>query len=293
MRDKIFPTSLDGKSLQRHACKTQATKFSYTDIDNSVGKSVWSSSIVTTSELVESSELPSIQEGAIKVANQSAENASTYSESMDVGKVSIPDAAPEIPPSVDEPLGKVSIPDAAPDIPASVDEPLSLSTESIDGVKSSAGDVFSKVTDSINELVNKGESTLRGTLDSIYSSVGNAIKGTNDAIDIASSKVFSNVNQMGETAGDRYTNITSDIKGAATKAAITGVDVLRQTIVVLEDSLIKGASFIVYSYSSAKQALPPEFRDRLDFSEEKTAEILKPVGVVFQQVILFANLVGY
>ncbi|XP_056161426.1 uncharacterized protein LOC115689722 isoform X2 [Syzygium oleosum] len=275
-RDKIFPASLDGKSLQRHACRTQATKLSYTDIDNGVGKSVWGSSIVTTGEpydvesrhlrFVESSELPSIQEGVMESTDQPAENASTFLESMDVEKVSTPDVAP--------------------DIPASVDEPFSLSTDLVDGVKSSAGDIFSQVTGSINELVNKGESTLRSTLDSIYSSVGTAIKGANDAIDNTSSKVFSNVNQMGEAAGDRYTNITSDLKGAATKAAITGVDVLRQTIVVLEDSLTKGASFIVNSYSSTKQMLPPEFRERLNFSEEKTAEILKPVGVAFQQVYM-------
>ncbi|KAF8041522.1 hypothetical protein BT93_A0199 [Corymbia citriodora subsp. variegata] len=274
LRDKIFPASLDGKSLQRHACRTQATEFSYIDVDNGIGKSVWSSSMVTTSEphaveswrlrFVESSELPSIQEGMMEFTDQPAENASTALESIDVGKGSIPDVAP--------------------DIPASVDEPLSISTDSIDSVTSSAEDSFSKVTDSINELVNKGENTLRSTLNSIYSSVETAIKGANDAIDNASSKVFSNVNQVGEAAGDRYTNITTDFKGAATKAAITGVNVLRQTIVVLEDSLAKGASFIVYSYSSTKQSLPPEFRDRLNFSEEKTVEILKPVGVAFQQV---------
>lgn len=274
LRDKIFPASLDGKSLQRHACRAQATKFSYSDIDSGIGRSFSSSSIVTTSEpqeeeswrlrFVESSELPSVQEGVMEFTDQSAENASTFSESMDAGKVSIPDVAP--------------------DIPASVNEPLSLSTDLIDSGKSSAEDIISKVTDSINELVNKGESTLRSTLDSIYSSVGTAIKGANDVIDNASSKVFSNGNQIGEAAGDRYTNITSDLKGAATKAAITGVDVLRQTIVVVEDSLTKGASFIVYSYSSAKQSLPPEFRDGLNFSEEKTAEILTPVGVAFQQV---------
>lgn len=282
-RDKIFPASLDGKSLQRHACRTQATKLSYTDIDNGVGKSVWGPSIVTTSEpydvesrhlrFVEGSELPSIQEGVMESTDQPAENASTFLESMDVEKVLTPEVAP--------------------DIPASVDEPFSPSTDSVDSVKSRAGDIFSQVTGSINELVNKGESTLRSTLDSIYSSVGTAIKGANDAIDNTSSKVFSNVHQMGEAAGDRYTNITSDLKGAATKAAITGVDVLRQTIVVLEDSLTKGASFIVNSYSSTKQMLPPEFRERLNFSEEKTAAILKPVGVAFQQVILFAKLVGY
>ncbi|XP_030527894.1 calcium sensing receptor, chloroplastic isoform X2 [Rhodamnia argentea] len=276
LRDKVFPASLDGKSLQRHACRTQATQLSYVDIDNGVGKSVWSSSIATTREpyegeswhlrFVESSELPSIQEGGIEFTDQPAENASTVLESMDVGKVSFPDVAP--------------------DIAVSVDEPLSLSTNSIGGVKSSAEDIFSKVTDSINELVNKGESTLRSSLDSIYSSVGTAIKGANDAIDNASTKVFTNANQMGEAAGDRYTNITSDLKVAATKAAIAGVDVLRQTIVVLEDSLTKGASFIVYSYSSAKQSLPPDFRDRLNFSEEKTMEILKPVGVAFQQVYM-------
>ncbi|KAL3752753.1 hypothetical protein ACJRO7_000189 [Eucalyptus globulus] len=274
LRDKIFPASLDGKSLQRHACRAQATKFSYSDIDSGIGRSFSSSSIVTTSEpqeeeswhlrFVESSELPSVQEGVMEFTDQSAENASTFSESMDAGKVSITDVAP--------------------DIPASVNEPLSLSTDLIDGGKSSAVDIISKVTDSINELVNKGESTLRSTLDSIYSSVGTAIKGANDVIDNASSKVFSNGNQIGEAAGDRYTNITSGLKGAATKAAITGVDVLRQTIVVVEDSLTKGASFIVYSYSSAKQSLPPEFRDGLNFSEEKTAEILTPVGVAFQQV---------
>jgi hypothetical protein len=47
---------------------------------------------------------------------------------------------------------------------------------------------------------------------------------------------------------------------------------------------VKGASFVVYSYGSAKELLPPEIRGALNLSEERATKILRPIGATFQQV---------
>jgi hypothetical protein len=52
----------------------------------------------------------------------------------------------------------------------------------------------------------------------------------------------------------------------------------------VEESIAKGASFVVYSYGSAKELLPPEIRGALNLSEERATKILRPIGATFQQV---------
>ena len=59
---------------------------------------------------------------------------------------------------------------------------------------------------------------------------------------------------------------------------------VRVAIVAVEESIAKGASFVVYSYGPAKDFLPPEIRSALNLSEERVTEILRPIGATFQKV---------
>jgi hypothetical protein len=74
------------------------------------------------------------------------------------------------------------------------------------------------------------------------------------------------------------------LREATQKATGTSVDVLRVAIVAVEESIAKGASFVVYSYGPANDLLPPEIRGALNLSEERATKILRPIGATFQQV---------
>jgi len=80
------------------------------------------------------------------------------------------------------------------------------------------------------------------------------------------------------------TSFSSGLREATQKATGTSVDVLRVAIAAVEESIAKGASFVVYSYGSAKDLLPPKIRGALNLSEERVTEILRPIGVTFQLV---------
>ncbi|KAL9377954.1 hypothetical protein Peur_029289 [Populus x canadensis] len=89
-------------------------------------------------------------------------------------------------------------------------------------------------------------------------------EGALEAVNGALSKVFSTFDQTGELVGDRLTSFSSGLREATQKATSTSVDVLRVAIVPVEESLAKGASFVVYFYGLAKDLLPPEIRGALN-----------------------------
>ncbi|KAL5574764.1 hypothetical protein UlMin_016463 [Ulmus minor] len=163
---------------------------------------------------------------------------------------------------------------------------LDVPTESLSSVKSSFEEFFAGVNRTFGDSVNKGENALKSSLETISSSVSDIIKSANEAVDGAVGKTFSTFDQTGELAGDRLTNASGNLKETTSKVAVVAVDVLRGTIVAVEDSLTKGTSFVIYSYQSAKELLPPEIRDALNLSEEKATEILSPAKIAFQKVYL-------
>ncbi|KAJ6951995.1 hypothetical protein NC653_041227 [Populus alba x Populus x berolinensis] len=55
---------------------------------------------------------------------------------------------------------------------------------------------------------------------------------------------------------------------------------------LVEESIAKRASFVVYFYGPAKDFLPPEIRSALNLSEERVTEILRLIGATFQQVYI-------
>ncbi|PON83300.1 Rhodanese-like domain containing protein [Trema orientale] len=76
---------------------------------------------------------------------------------------------------------------------------------------------------------------------------------------------------------------SSGLKESTSGAA---VDVLRRTIVGVEDALTNGTSFVLYAYQAAKELFPTEIRDALNSSEERATEILRPANIAFQKVYI-------
>ncbi|XP_031391537.1 uncharacterized protein LOC116203765 isoform X2 [Punica granatum] len=274
MMDSMFLGSSSGKILNKVTFRTQATGFSAVDINTSIDRSVLNSSVKPTNEphgmekvhlrFLQISEVPVTEEGSVDFTEQSVDSVTAL-------------------PDLIEAEGTTTI-DVTPDPSTLTSEPQFTDSSSSSELKTSVQDIISGINDSLSASVEKGQSTLNNLLDSVNSSIASVSKGANEAIENATGRLSSSVDQMGESASYKLTNISSDLKGAASKAGAIGVDVLRGTIVAFEDSLAKGASLVVSSHSSAKEFLPPEIKDTLDLSEAKTAEILKPVGVLTQQV---------
>ncbi|WJX33331.1 hypothetical protein P8452_21547 [Trifolium repens] len=156
--------------------------------------------------------------------------------------------------------------------------------ESLDATKASVGDLVSGVNESFNAAVNKGEDVLRSSLDTATSFVDSIVKNATTSADNAFSKVFSSVDQTGDLASKKITSVSSGINGVTSKAPALVIDVLRRTVVVVESSLSKGASYVVYLYGSAKEVLPAEIRDSVNVYEGKATQILRPVGSATQQI---------
>ena len=98
---------------------------------------------------------------------------------------------------------------------------------------------------------------MQSSLDTISSSIISIKEGASEAVDGAMSKGFSTFDQIGELASNRLTSFSSGLREATKKATGISVDVLRGAIVAVEESIAKGASFVVYSYGPAKNLLPP------------------------------------
>ncbi|KAK2443182.1 calcium sensing receptor, chloroplastic [Trifolium repens] len=158
--------------------------------------------------------------------------------------------------------------------------------ESLDATKASVGDLVSGVNESFNAAVNKGEDVLRSSLDTATSFVDSIVKNATTSADNAFSKVFSSVDQTGDLASKKITSVSSGINGVTSKAPALVIDVLRRTVVVVESSLSKGASYVVYLYGSAKEVLPAEIRDSVNVYEGKATQILRPVGSATQQIYM-------
>ncbi|XP_030492077.2 uncharacterized protein LOC115708047 [Cannabis sativa] len=171
--------------------------------------------------------------------------------------------------------------------------PIDLAPEPLlSGLPSASLDVkgfeefANEVSQTFSDSINKGENALKSSLETFNSSISSIIQGANDAVDSAFGKAFSSFDQTGELAGDKLTNLSSGLKETTGRAAVVAVDVLRSTIVAVENALANGTSFAVSSYQSAKESFPPEVRDTLNLSEERATEILTPAKIAFQKVYI-------
>lgn len=155
----------------------------------------------------------------------------------------------------------------------------------IQGTKASVGDLVSGINDSFSASINKGENAFRSSVDTVTDFVDSVVKNATTSADNAFSKAFSAVDQTGGLANNKITGFSTEINGVTSKAPGLVIDVLRRSIVAVENSLSTGASYIVYLYGSAKEFLPAEIRDTVGVYEDKVTQFLRPVGSGTQQVM--------
>lgn len=216
---------------------------------------------------VESSSLLTTDEGLMDLTDKSTDNASTLFRPVE----------PET----------ISATDLTQGNSTSVSDSLDINNDQLASVKPSIEDLIDGVSKSFSASVDKGENALKSSLDSITSSISSVVERVNEAVDNAVSGIFSTVDQTGQLGATKLTNFSSDFKEATSKGSVIAVDVLRRTIVVVEDSLANGASFAVNSYQSSKAFLPPDISAALNLSEKRAAEFLGPAKAAFEQVSLF------
>lgn len=286
--------------FQRDSFKAHATKSLYSNFVKSTEQSVsmdfvnrsscsnesdylnckysdmWSSSTATLYKkhplgmvelkYVESSSLLAPDEGLMDFTNQSTENASILSGPVEPESISAADLTPE----------NVT----------SASDSLDIDSDQLSSVKTSIEDFIDGVSKSFSASVDKGESSVKSSLDAITSSVSSVVNSANEAVDNAVGRMFSTIDQTGQLGGSKMANLSSDFKEATSKGTAIAIDILRRTFVVVEDSLSNGASFVVSSYQSAKDFLPPDVSDALNLSEKRAAEFLGPAKSAFQQVYI-------
>ncbi|KAK6124690.1 hypothetical protein DH2020_041573 [Rehmannia glutinosa] len=165
-----------------------------------------------------------------------------------------------------------------------IDPPLILDSSNLD--VNSLTDIVSEMNESTAEIINEGENVLSNLFGNVTSSVTTSLTNANEAVDSVINEIVSFINKSGESAGNKLTGISSELKEASGKAGFVALDVIRRTIIVVEDSLIQGAKTVGYAYSSSKEFLPSEFQEVLNLSEESVAKVLNPAGNAFRQVYM-------
>ncbi|KAK9725226.1 hypothetical protein RND81_05G129900 [Saponaria officinalis] len=141
----------------------------------------------------------------------------------------------------------------------------------------------SQTNGSIGESISKVENVLNSSVEKVTSAITDIIQDGNEAIEKLTNKVFSTADQTGELTRNGLSRLPGQLKEATSTAIGIALGLLRKTIVVVEDSLVKGSKSVYYAYEASKEFLPPELQNALDSFEEKTSELSKPVAMVFVQ----------
>lgn len=171
------------------------------------------------------------------------------------------------------------------DTSVSLPDTLDLNPGSLPDAKASFDDFSSGLKESFSSSLNQGENAVKNSLDSFSSSVTSFTKNASEVVDDAFNRAFSAVDQTGDIAGDKFSSFSTGLKEASHRAAVIAIDLLRQSVSIAESSVTNGVSFVVYSYGSAKDLLPPDVKSALNSSEDVALKVLSPVGAVLQQVL--------
>lgn len=256
--------SVSANLVNEHSCQNGSDYLKYSYMWSSSTGDVYENPPMGSFELkyIENSDLPATENGLVDQLNG---NENVLSES----------AQPETITSID-----LSSFDLTPEPSTSGAPSVSLDVKGFE-------EFVAGVSQSFNESVGKADNALKSTLETINSSISSIIKSANDAVDGAVGKAFSSFDRTGELAGNRLTDFSIGLKETTSTAAVVAIDLLRRTIVAVEDALANGTSFVLYSYQSAKGSFPPEIRDALNLSEEKATEILGPTKIAFQKVFIY------
>lgn len=162
---------------------------------------------------------------------------------------------------------------------------LNMGANSLSFLETKFSDVVSKLSESAADTFNKGEIILNNLSDSVTLSLTTLAK-TNQAVDNSINEMISFIKKSGGSVDSKLAGRSSELKEALGRAGHFALDVLRGTIIVVEDSLVQGGRIAGYAYSSVKEFLPPEFQEALSLSEESVEKVLTPAGTAFQQVYM-------
>ncbi|GLT56599.1 hypothetical protein SLA2020_296300 [Shorea laevis] len=296
LEDKSVLTLSNGTHLQNISFKPKAIKSFHCNVGGSADQSLsvdlikghscqnklddvecnfstgWSSLVEAINEpsVVQSGKLKyvdstsiSMQEEFVDLTNQSAESSNNSIQAFQPETVSPVDITSEN--------------------PTSISGSLKMGDDMLSGAKSSLADFLAGANESFNSSVNKGEDAVKSSLDKVTSSLTSITESASEAIDNAFSRVFSAVDQTGELTSNKFSSLSNDLKEASSKATTIAFDLIRRTVVVVEDSLSYGTSNLVYYYASAKDRLPPEIKDGLNLFEDRAIKVLEPVRAAFEK----------
>ncbi|XP_068339228.1 uncharacterized protein [Pyrus communis] len=260
--------SVDFVNRCSHSYEPDHLKCKYSDMCSSSTGTMYEQHPPGRVELkfVDSSSLLAPDEGLVDFTNPSTENASVLPAAVEPESISATDLTPG---------NSISVPDS-----------LDVDSDRLSSVKTSIEDFIDGVSKSFSASVDKGEDIVKTSVDTITSSITSVVKSATEAVDNTVGGLFSTVDQTGQYGGSKMTKFSSDFKEVTSKGAVVAIDVLRRSIVVVEDSLSNGASLAVSSYQSAKAFLPPDISDALNLSEKRVAEFLGPAKTAFQQVYI-------
>uniref|UniRef100_A0A803KTQ5 Rhodanese domain-containing protein n=1 Tax=Chenopodium quinoa TaxID=63459 RepID=A0A803KTQ5_CHEQI len=180
--------------------------------------------------------------------------------------------------------GPVSILDRVADSTSNVPDTSGITAEPLPSSSSSFMNILSQTNESTRASFGEGENALNSSVDKINSTISDIVKDGNQVIENLTTKVLSSFDQAGELTKSKLSSLPSNLKESSSKAGIVALELLRKTIFVVEDSLVKGSKFVYYSYDTSKELLPPEIQNALKLFEEKATQISRPVGMVFLQV---------
>lgn len=134
------------------------------------------------------------------------------------------------------------------------------------------------------DIVEGGEDVLNKSVDTITSSLNAAVTSANEAVDKVINEINTFLHQTGDSAGGKLSGLSSGVKEGSGAVGSIALDVLRRTVVTVEDLVKFGTKNIGYGYDSAKEFLPREYQDALTLSEGRVTGIFSPIGAAFQQV---------
>ncbi|KAL2920813.1 Calcium sensing receptor chloroplastic [Bienertia sinuspersici] len=184
-------------------------------------------------------------------------------------------------PSTNEPT---SILERVAESNSNVSDSLGIGDDSLPSSSTSFEDVLSQTTETIRASFGKGENALNSSVDKITSTITDIIKDGNETIENLTTKVLSSFDEAGELTRSKLSNVPGGLKQSSSKAVVVALDLVRKTIYVVEDSLVKGSKFVYYSYETSKEFLPSDIQNPLKSIEEKASDISRLVGMVFLQV---------
>ncbi|KAL6840045.1 hypothetical protein ACP4OV_029855 [Aristida adscensionis] len=150
-------------------------------------------------------------------------------------------------------------------------------------------DSVARFIDKVGKQVFQAEDALTEAYDKLRLSAYDALGAWRKTLRGAIGGLKASANATKSQATGGVTDASGALQQKVAGAGTVAVDVLRKAIVAAEDSLGSAATFVVYSYGSAKSSLPPNVRDLLSSSEEKASQVLRPIGNALQQVYVIVE----